>query len=519
MPVLRTNNRLSPEDKRKLLTLIEESRNRGINIDTMSMTAELRSLTAPMFRDINGYFVKKDGLHYNPNEHQKGFLESIARFVGFYGSRGSGKSSGGAQKALNKIDQGQSGMVLNPDFENFKTSTWPELREWIPWGSVIPVHRYRSEISWEPQKPFVLVFNNGARVLCKGLKDPNSARGPNMNWLWYDEAQRDETGEAWKIAVACIRVGLDPQSWATYTPRGTEHWTTKFFLNEEIPEEIVKLFEELNETRPLLEVFHGTMVDNKDNLDPGFFAAMMLAYEDGYMRTREVFGEVADEGGALGHREWFDNKIVGKVPFDVSKKIRYWDLAGSEKKQKRTRRKNDPDEFVGTLLSWDGSRDFCIEDQVAGRWDWASFKDKIVSVAENDGAMVRVYIEQEGGGGGVNQIEELKLYIKNHCSVPVVVEGHRPEGDKVIRANPWFEEAKNGHIYLLSGTWNKPFLDQLSGFPLGAHDDKVDSMSGARQIIAPFKTWKEIEFIALGYTPPPKKEEVVIVQNAQVVGL
>jgi hypothetical protein len=71
-------------------------------------------------------------------------------------------------------------MVLNADFENFKTSTWPEFREWIPWQHVIPQHRYRGEVSWEPQKPFVLVFNNGAKVICKGLRDPNSLE-PNMS--------------------------------------------------------------------------------------------------------------------------------------------------------------------------------------------------------------------------------------------------------------------------------------------------------------------------------------------------
>jgi predicted phage terminase large subunit-like protein len=240
------------------------------------------------------------------------------------------------------------------------------------------------------------------------------------------------------------------------------------------------------------------MLDNKDNLDPGFYASMMMAYEDGYMREREVFGNVADEGGALGHREWFDNKIVDTLPFETRKAlIRYWDLAGSEKKLKITRRKNDPDENVGTLLSWDGKRTFCIEDQIYGRWDWATFKKEITRIAEKDGSLVRIYIEQEPGAGGVNQIEELKLYIKEHCSVHVMVEGHRPEGDKVVRANPWFEEAKNGYIYMLKGNWNKGFLDQLSSFPIGAHDDRVDSVSGARQIIAPFHTWKSLEFLSL----------------------
>lgn len=495
MPIFPVDKHLTAEEKRKLLLLIEEAKTRGIHIDP----AKYMSLVAfePFARDKNGYFARIDGRPYNPNDSQKAFLNSNARFVGFYGSRGSGKTSCGAQKALNKIEQGESGMVLNPDFENFKTSTWPEFRDWIPWKNVIPRHQYRGRREYEPQKPFILVFNNGAKVLCKGLKDPNSARGPNMNWLWYDEAQRDETGEPWKVAVACVRVGKDPQAWATYTPRGSEHWTTKFFLNEEIPQEVIDLFKDIGETRPLLEVFHGTMQDNKDNLDPGFYASMMLAYEDGYMRTREIYGEVADEGGTLGHKEWFDNKIVDETPFEVKTRICYWDLAGSEKKVKITRRKNDPDENVCTVLSWDGNRQFCIEDQISGRWDWATLKEKVVEVAEKYGSLVRIYVEQEPGAGGVNQVEELKIYVKEHCSVPVILEGHRPEGDKIVRANPWFEEAKNGYFWMKRGSWNTGFLNQLSSSPVGAHDDKIDSVSGARQIIAPFKTWKSINFLSL----------------------
>jgi len=500
VPIINASNKLSPDDKRKLLTLIEESKRRGINIDLKDILSRDDNTKVPFFRDQNGYFPKRDGRQYNPTEAQRGFNQSIARFVSFWGSRGCGKSSGGAQKALDKIDRGEPGMVLNPDFENFKTSTWPEFRDWIPWKNVVPSHLYRANITWEPAKPFVMVFNNGARVLCKGLKDPNSARGPNMNWLWYDEAQRDETGEAWKIAVACVRIGIDPQAWVTYTPRGSEHWTTKFFLNEEIPLEVLTLFQDLGETRPLLETFHETMIGNKDNLDPGFYAAMMMAYNDPntvYMKEREVYGNVADEGGALGHREWFDNKIVDITPFDIVSKIRYYDLAGSEKKLKITRRKNDPDENVGTLLSWSGKREFCIEDQEYWREDWAAFKKHLVRIAEKDGSLVRIYIEQEPGAGGVNQVEELKLYIKENCPVHVIVEGHRPEGDKVVRALPWFEEAKNGFIYLKKGMWNTKFLNQVASFPVGVHDDGIDSMSGARQIIAPFKTWKSLEFLSL----------------------
>jgi phage terminase large subunit-like protein len=66
-----------------------------------------------------------------------------------------------------------------------------------------------------------------------------------------------------------------------------------------------------------------------------------------------------------------------------------------------------------------------------------------------------------------------------------------------MRANTWFAEASQGRFYLVLGEWNRPFLKQLGGFPSFKHDDKIDSVSGARHCIAPIRTWKNITFLAV----------------------
>ena len=49
---------------------------------------------------------------------------------------------------------------------------------------------------------------------------------------------------------------------------------------------------------------------------------------------------------------------------------------------------------------------------------------------------------------------------------------------------------------MAQGNWNEPCLEQLAGFPDNVdHDDYIDSISGARIIIAPFRTWKNISFL------------------------
>jgi len=480
----------SDAERTKVAAIISELESRGLHEEVRKYKQFLTAKHA-FHTDNRGYFVKKEGKFFNPNEAQKGFIESNARFSAYIGGRGSGKSATGSQKALRKIEKGQNGAVLNPDFENFKTSTWPEFKEWIPWDNVIPAQRYRAEPGWTPLQPFTLTFTNGVNVICKGLKSADSARGPNINWLWYDEAGRDLDGMAWRVAIASVRVGYNPQGWITTTPRGKLHWIYEFFFENE--EEMLESFRE--ETgREYIETFHSSITDNMDNLDPGFYASIINAYPPGYLRDQEVHGMFVHPEGALGDRSWFDGKIVPHRIENAKKRIRYWDTAASEKKVSG-RKANDPDESVGTLMSWNGEKDFYIEHQECGFWEYENLLEHIKQTAIVDGPSIPIYIEQEPGAGGKNQISAIALWLKENLGAAWRVESHRPEGDKVMRANPWFAEASQGFFYLVQGSWNDPFLDQLDSFPEVPHDDRVDSVSGARAIIAPYITWKNIKFI------------------------
>lgn len=512
---------LSEKDGKLLFAALAEARNRGLPIPEDMMKG--RRSKWPV--DSRGYFVKLDGKQYNPTEKQASFIASPSFFGGFYGSRGCGKSSSGAQKALKKIAQGQNGIIINPDFENLRISTWPEFREWIPWEMVVPQQRYRAKASFDPNQPFTLTFLNGVRVIIKGVKDPDSARGPNVNWLWYDEAQRDEDGLSWKTAVASVRVGNNPQAWATFTPNGYDHWTYEFFIEQKIPDEVIKLLQEVGYVGDLVQAFYGTMEDNKANLDAGFMAAMLMAYPSGWLRDQEIYGKFVKKEGALGNREWFDGKVITKLPdADLQKRLRYWDLAATEKKLIGAAKKkiNDPDETVGTLMSYyrpnkgdesglidpNHKYEFVIENQHGGFWEYDQLLDNIYKKAVDDGPFVTIVLEEEPGSGGKNQVASIKKFLteEKHLQGYTII-GYKPEGDRVSMANYWFSECKppendeqlgiRGLVYLLQGDWNEPFLQQLSSFGVGKHDDKITSVSGARINIAPIKAWSKIEFLKL----------------------
>jgi len=483
---------LTQEEKERLSILLEEMKSRGIKIDQQKVK---KQHVWPL--DPSGYFVKSDGRRFNPNENQLGFLRSDARFSGLVSGRGGGKSCVGAHKALHKIMQGENGAVLNADFENFRVATWPEFREWIPWSMVAPKHRYRQASTWEAHQPFVMTFVNGARVICKGLKDPDSARGPNINWLWYDEAGRDRDGLAWLTAIASVRIGNDPQAWITTTPRGKNHWIYRFFVQQDIPQEALELFAKQSGGKKLVDIFFTTLNENKDNLDPGFVASLLASYPTGYLRDQEIYGKFVDEGGRLGDRRWFDGKLLDVPPEIVKGKVRFWDLAATEKKL-FGRKSNDPDETVGTLLSWDSNNNFVIENQESGFWEWKDIKDVIKRIAISDGWTVKIRVEQEPAAGGKNQVAELVDFIHKEVGIAWDIEGYRPEGDRVQAANVWFAEASQGKFFMVRGAWNEPFFLELDSFPdPDVHDDKITSMTGARLTLAPIHTWKQIEFLHL----------------------
>ena len=497
------NKKLSSEDRKKMLLIMMEMKSRGMDISGYDVPSSRIDPTWGI--GVNGYFTKNDGHVFNPRPELEAFIKDESRFILLKSGRGGGKTVAGAQKSLFKIMRGESGAVMNPDFENFRTSTWPELQAWIPWNMVIPKHRYRQSTSWDAQRPFSIVFINGTKLYCKGLKDPESARGSNVNFFWYDEGRRDPTGLGWKNAIAFCRVGRLPQAFCTTTPAETSHWTSTFFKGEST-DELRKIVDDLRKTginQNLFSVYKTSTKDNMQNLDPYFYASLISAYPTGYLRSREVDGEAADEGGSLGDRRWFDDKGFPQMPDWVVKQVRFWDLAATEAKILRGKKMNDPDETIGSLLGTDTESDiekkrFCIGDQFGGYWDWKKIKEMTVASARQDGPEVVVCFEQEPASGGKNQIAELTEVIKKELPQWTVKSLEAKKlGDRVLAANTWFAEAAKGQFYYVKGLWNEKFFAQLDSFNGIAHDDRVTSVTGGRHYIAPIKKWSRGKFVAI----------------------
>jgi predicted phage terminase large subunit-like protein len=498
---------------------LEEAKSRGITLPSNLKILVQNKKTAEWPIGENGYFVRGDGHVYNPSLSHEGFIKSTARNVMIYGPRGCGKSACGSQKALFKIMSGERGLIMNPDFENLKISTWPEFKLWIPWKMVIPSQRHRQSDAWQPSKPFSMNFSNGAVVYIKGGREAGSTRGPNVNWFWLDEGGRDETGLSWQIANASVRIGKNPQAWCTETPRPTEHWSYKFFIKQDIPDELKAEFEKVTHgDRILIEHFHATREDNMGEgkgLSADYYLNLALNYPGGHLRAQEFDGEFANEGGKIGDANWFRDKKLDEAPRPSIKRVRFWDLAATEKKVIGIGKKkelNDPDESVGSLISsfmreWEDEdakhkkdTNWCIEDQVGGFWEWDDLLEAIVRTARLDGPNVPIVLEEEPGSGGKNQVAAVKTHLKRFPDLQghqVLGQKARDVGDRVMAANHWFSLAAQGQMWLVKGAWNQKFLAQLDGFTQITHDDRVTSTTGGMTYIRPFKSWTRTPFISL----------------------
>jgi len=155
--------------------------------------------------------------------------------------------------------------------------------------------------------------------------------------------------------------------------------------------------------------------------------------------------------------------------------VRSWDLAATVPTES-----NDPDWTVGLRLSQTGAR-FVVEDIVRLRGDYRTIQDMITSVARTDGHSVVVSLPLDPGQAGKSQIGELSALLSGFR-----VYTSRERGSKWSRAMLPAAQLNAGNLAIRPSVWNQAFLDELSTFPNGEHDDQVDALSRAFITLADF---------------------------------
>lgn len=193
-------------------------------------------------------------------EQQHEFVMSEKRFTAFIGGIGTGKTTAGAVKCIieaNRIDEPSVGLVIAPTYPMLRDATLRTFRDVV--GSAI-VNFHKSDM--------IATLVDGSEVLFRSADDPDKLRGPNLDWVWMDEAAMCHRG-TWDIVIGRLRRGgRAGKIWLTSTPKG-RNW----------------MYDKLS----LLKMFHATTMDNP-YLSDEFVESLQEAYV-GDFALQELGGE------------------------------------------------------------------------------------------------------------------------------------------------------------------------------------------------------------------------------------
>jgi predicted phage terminase large subunit-like protein len=222
-------------------------------------------------------------------------------------------------------------------------------------------------------------------------------------------------------------------------------------------------------------MFVPARLEDNPSLDRRAYRAALAELTDVERARLEGGDWEATDDGDLFERAWF--RIVDEAPADC-RWVRYWDLAATVEKP-AARKKKDPDWTVGALVGLSPLGQWFVADIKRFRKAPLGVEQEIAQAAQLDGRSVAVRIEQEGGSSGVNTIDHYRRVVLPGWDF----DGLRPTLSKEERARPVARAAQAGNVALLSAPWNRALLDELAGFPNLPHDDQVDALSGAMEVL------------------------------------
>ncbi|MFW6086154.1 MAG: phage terminase large subunit [Myxococcota bacterium] len=182
---------------------------------------------------------------------------------------------------------------------------------------------------------------------------------------------------------------------------------------------------------------------------------------------------VRSEAGDYFQRSWFE--IVDAVPGGVTGTVRFWDKAATSPSDGSP----DPDWTRGAKVHRHKDGSLTIEHIEGLRRGPADVLAAMKRLAEQDGKRCKVGFWVDPGQAG---IADRNATLKELFGWPT--HAIRASRHKEHYASVWSPLAKAQQIRIVRGPWNDAFLAEAEAFPLGRHDDQVDAVSGAVQVLS-----------------------------------
>lgn len=390
-------------------------------------------------------------------------------YRGAYGGRGSGKTYNFAKMSAVRgaalAQAGRSGQILcaREFMSSLADSSMSEVKAAIasePWLSSL----------WTVGESFIRT-----KGFLPGRVDYSfTGLGHNLGNLkskarillcWVDEAER-VSEEAWSVLLPTVRDAAS-EIWVTWNP---EHEGSATDLRwRQNPPDNAKI----------------ACLNWQDN--PWFDATRLGRQRLDDLRNRpSQYGWIWDgdyaaprEGG-LFDISWL--RYADDFPRGA-KRVRYWDLAGSEVSAKNA----DPDYSAGALLAEkDGI--YYLAHMVRGRWSPLGTQHAVQNTAQWDGKDVRVFIQQDPGQAGKMQID----HYARHVLLGFAFRGHHKGAEsKASMADPLAAAMEAGNFRIVRKTADGFGLseaeiralcnefDMFGRDRAGVHDDMIDAITGA----------------------------------------
>jgi phage terminase large subunit len=227
-----------------------------------------------------GRKIRTREIKYDPLPSQKQFHCSQARFKGFSGPIGSGKSLALSHEAirLSYLNPGRMGLLGAPTYPMLREATQATLLEILS-ANQIPYEHNKAE-------NFILLHDTRSRILFRPVDEFERLRGTNLAWFGLDELTYTQE-EAWLRLEGRLR---DPKAkrlcgFAVWTPKGFD-WVYRKFLADPVPG-YETILASPHENRHLLEK------------TPDFYERLKSSYDERFYR-QEVLGEyLSMDGGRV----------------------------------------------------------------------------------------------------------------------------------------------------------------------------------------------------------------------------
>lgn len=215
---------------------------------------------------------------------QMRLIEETRPYIGFIGGSGSGKTRGGALKALKCVVQnpGIYGIVTGPSYKVLQSAIIPTYE--IVFSKDILLSLNRTDMEAETV--------GGGKLFFRTTKDPYLLRGLTAGFFHMDEAA-ESPSKAFKILQARLRQkGTPMQGWVTTTPRGYNWVYNEFGAQERENYVVIRARTEDNTFLPS---------DYTDKLRE--------SYQDEQFLLQELEGQFIEVGGQCP----FDMKALNQM--------------------------------------------------------------------------------------------------------------------------------------------------------------------------------------------------------------